>query len=166
LSLNIKERQKGFIMKQAVVAIIKKDNKILSISRRHDLTKFGLIGGKVDYGETLEQALIREVKEESNIDIHSYLPIYVRSESAQTPDQDNFLCTCFYVLWWSGEPKSSDEGLLEWLTESELTGDRGAFPDYNKLALDSMHKSFPNHIPLTTIIADPFSKLLNEEPKL
>lgn len=67
-------------IKQAVVALIIKDGLILSISRRSDSSKYGLIGGKVDPGESLEEALIREIKEESNIDIFDYTFLYSRIE--------------------------------------------------------------------------------------
>lgn len=36
---------------------------------------WGLIGGTVEEGETVEQALIREVKEESNMEVLKYMPI-------------------------------------------------------------------------------------------
>jgi 8-oxo-dGTP pyrophosphatase MutT (NUDIX family) len=57
------------MMKEAVVALIIKDGLILAISRRHNRSKFGLIGGKVDSDESREQALIREVKEETGLEI-------------------------------------------------------------------------------------------------
>lgn len=36
---------------------------------------WGLIGGSIEKGESAEEALIREIKEESNMKITSYLPI-------------------------------------------------------------------------------------------
>ena len=54
-----------------VAAIIKKDNKILATQRGYGefegLWEFP--GGKIEDGETKEEALIREIKEELNADI-------------------------------------------------------------------------------------------------
>ena len=54
-----------------VAAIIKKDNKILATQRGYGefegLWEFP--GGKIEEGETKEEALVREIKEELNADI-------------------------------------------------------------------------------------------------
>lgn len=54
-----------------VAAIIKKDNKILATQRGYGefegLWEFP--GGKIEEGETKEEALIREIKEELNADV-------------------------------------------------------------------------------------------------
>ena len=54
-----------------VAAIIKKDNKILATQRGYG--EFGGLwefpGGKIEDGETKEEALVREIKEELNADI-------------------------------------------------------------------------------------------------
>ena len=54
-----------------VAAIIKKDNKILATQRGYGefegLWEFP--GGKIENGETKEEALVREIKEELNADI-------------------------------------------------------------------------------------------------
>ena len=54
-----------------VAAIIKKDNKILATQRGYGefegLWEFP--GGKIEDGETKEEALVREIKEELNADI-------------------------------------------------------------------------------------------------
>ncbi|AMK16158.1 (deoxy)nucleoside triphosphate pyrophosphohydrolase [Methanobrevibacter olleyae] len=54
-----------------VAAIIKKDNKILTTQRGYGEFKglWEFPGGKIEEGETKEDALIREIKEELNADI-------------------------------------------------------------------------------------------------
>ncbi len=44
-----------------------RDPKVLAVKRLKSKGKLGLPGGKVDSGETLEEAIVREVKEECNI---------------------------------------------------------------------------------------------------
>ena len=58
-------------MIKTVAAIIIKDDKILLAKRGHMPFKnyWTLPGGHIDKGETKKQALIKEVKEETNLDI-------------------------------------------------------------------------------------------------
>lgn len=58
-------------MKDVVIGIVSKDEKILMIKRAKvegDL-EYAFPGGKVELGETKEQAVIREVKEETGINV-------------------------------------------------------------------------------------------------
>ncbi len=56
---------------EVVAAIIKKDNTVLATQRGHGAFKglWEFPGGKIEVGETKEAALIREIKEELNIEI-------------------------------------------------------------------------------------------------
>jgi mutator protein MutT len=69
-------KQNFFInMASAVVAVIYNDNDELLITRRKNNPFEGLLdlpGGFVNIGETAENAVIREVKEELNIDVSEY----------------------------------------------------------------------------------------------
>jgi 8-oxo-dGTP pyrophosphatase MutT (NUDIX family) len=129
-------------IKEAVVALIIQDGLILSISRRNDKTKFGLIGGKVDPGETLIEALIRETKEESSVLIKDHVFLYERIEPGG-PDGIDFFSRCYYISDWSGVPASLEEGEVTWLTEEELTSTKAAFPEFNKRALEVFKLKFP-----------------------
>ena len=57
---------------KAIGAIIIKNNKILLIKRKNPPLGYACFAGHVDEGETFEKALIREVKEEGNLDITNY----------------------------------------------------------------------------------------------
>jgi len=50
-------------------AVIEKDNKVLLVKRNHEPFNgyWTLPGGHIDFGETAEQAVIREVKEETGL---------------------------------------------------------------------------------------------------
>lgn len=130
-------------MRTAVVALIIKDGLILSISRRNNKTKFGLIGGKVDVGETLEQALVRETREEAGIELISYQEIYVREEAPEVEGGEAFYTYCYYALAWSGDPQDSEEGVVKWMTAKELTSESGAFAEYNAKTLSFFKEMFP-----------------------
>ncbi len=92
-------------MKQAVRAIIMHDKKLLVMHR----DKFGmkytvLIGGGIDMGESIEQALYREVREETGVVIQN--PRLVFIEEAGPPYGTQYVFLCDYV---SGEPQLSED---------------------------------------------------------
>jgi 8-oxo-dGTP diphosphatase len=128
-------------MDKAAVILIVKDGLILGISR--STSKFGIIGGKLDPGETPEQAAIREAREETGIEVISCVQIYERVEEAEFSDGLDFYTYSFYATEWEGEPKSSDEGEVSWLTKDQLLGSTGAFPDYNFNNLLALKEKFP-----------------------
>jgi 8-oxo-dGTP diphosphatase len=87
-------------MRKASRAIIIKDDKLLVTKRN----KFGneyyiLIGGGVDIGEDLEQALYRELQEESGVQVSNPRLVFVENAGDIYGLQHIFLCE--YV---SGEP--------------------------------------------------------------
>lgn len=59
-------------MIEVVAAVIVKDNMILATQRGYGefKGKWEFLGGKVEFNENLENALIREIKEETNADIN------------------------------------------------------------------------------------------------
>lgn len=134
-------------MRNAAVMLVVKDGKILAVSRRHDKTKFGLPGGKVEPDETPEQAAIRETEEETGIKVSDCVFIFRRDEPRDRPEGEDFHAYCYYALNWSGEPHDSEEGTVEWMTEEDLIGDKGAFADYNNRTLITFKTLYPNILP-------------------
>lgn len=88
-------------MRKAVRAVVVKDEELLVMHR----SKFGheyytLIGGGIDFGETAEQSLLREIKEETGIEVKNERLVFV--EHAGDPFGVQYIYHCDYV---SGEPK-------------------------------------------------------------
>lgn len=85
-------------MKQGVCVIIDVygNEEVLAISRRNNHTLWGLPGGKVDQGESPEEAAVRELKEECglNLDKHHLVPIYVGP--CYGKDGNDFWTTAYY----------------------------------------------------------------------
>ncbi len=50
-----------------------KDMNILTVSRKHDSLDLGLPGGKLEETETILEAITREMKEETGLDISSFI---------------------------------------------------------------------------------------------
>lgn len=93
----------------AVSAAIVRDGKVLIIRRAAGLATgiYTLPGGVVEVGETLTQAVIREVREETGLDIEPVALAGYR-EMVQR-DRENkvarhFVILCFAARWLSGEP--------------------------------------------------------------
>lgn len=70
-------------------------------------------GGKIENGETQKQALVRELKEELDIDVHSCTPwVTFTYEYPKTVVNLAF----WRVTGWVGTPKSQEEQQLAWTT--------------------------------------------------
>ena len=67
-----KAKYNGLIKHFTSAAIIKKENKYFLIDRKKKPFGWAPIAGHVDEGENAKQALIREVKEESNWKVKSF----------------------------------------------------------------------------------------------
>lgn len=79
-------------MKQAVCVLVKVGPAYLAVTRR-DTGTVGLVGGKVDPGETTTQAIVREVKEEVGLSLD---PAQVRPVfTAVCPVDADYLTTTF-----------------------------------------------------------------------
>ena len=107
----------------AAVALIDGDGRIL-IARRPEGKKMAGLwefpGGKVEAGETPEQALIRELEEELGIVTKNscLAPIAFASHSYEDM---HLLMPLFVCRIWEGIPVAKEGQTLKWLQISELT---------------------------------------------
>lgn len=53
----------------AVAAIVFDNKGRILLQKRRDVGQWGLIGGHVEFGETVEQAIYREIQEETDLSI-------------------------------------------------------------------------------------------------
>lgn len=111
--------------KVAVCAIVFKGEKILGVTRRNKPNHWGLPGGKVENNETLRQALIREVKEETDLDV-------VYSKLIFSDEDDEGWTTFCYLCGTTGEPKVKEEGIgVAYILFDDLLVDHAPFKQYN-----------------------------------
>lgn len=132
-------------MKQAGVMLVVKDGLILAISRRHNKNIFGLPGGKFDEGvdRSSMDTAIRETLEETSVQVKRCTQVYQRVELGDGPQGVDFYSTTYYATEWEGEPQTSEEGEVKWLTAEELTATYAAFGDYNRNMLNQFKEMFP-----------------------
>jgi ADP-ribose pyrophosphatase YjhB (NUDIX family) len=77
----------------AARAIIIENGKMLVMHRNKQGSEyFTLVGGRVNDGETIEQALIREVREETGFEVTQYRLVYYEDHPAPYNEQYIFLC--------------------------------------------------------------------------
>lgn len=93
----------------AVSAAIMRDGKVLIVRRAAGLATgiYTLPGGVVEAGETLTEAVIREVQEETGLSIEpvtlaGYREMIVRDNQGKIAR--HFVIACFAARWLSGEP--------------------------------------------------------------
>src|SRR5512137_813426 len=83
-----------------VSAIVEWQDRIILTRRRNEPQKgiLALPGGFVDYDESLEEALIRELQEELNLTVTA--PVYLCSDSERYPSRDvlYFTTIAFFVV--------------------------------------------------------------------
>ena len=93
-----------------VDAIIPYRGKIVVIRRRNEPFKgyYALPGGIVEYGETVEEAVLREVKEETGLDVKIHKLVGVYSDPNRDP-RGHFVSICFITLPVGGELKAGSD---------------------------------------------------------
>lgn len=114
-----------FRKKSVCLFALNKEGKVLAVARRGTTNAWGLAGGKVDLGENMVEALIREVYEETYIklDPNKLEPVFERV------DPPYFVVTYLYKDIIEDEPKQGDAGPATWVTWDELIS--GPFGEYN-----------------------------------
>ncbi|MEI6304741.1 MAG: NUDIX domain-containing protein [Candidatus Taylorbacteria bacterium] len=150
-------------IRHRATAIIYKDEKLLLFRRvKPNAEYFVFPGGGTNEGETIEEALLREVQEELSLDVLKYdylftikdLKINNSAINYSTDPQDHhyFLITEFHGVPELGGPEkeSADENnkyFIEWHTFNQLNCIQNIYPGniVSKL-MESMSRSSPENM--------------------
>ncbi len=104
-------------------ALIVRENQIL-FQRRADNGRWGLIGGLVEMNETYTQAALREIREETGLEVKldSFLGIFHNHNMVwSNGDAAHVICAMFTASIVRGEPRTDEESLeLRFFGRNEL----------------------------------------------
>lgn len=105
------------------------DRLLLQNRRKKDWDGWTLPGGHIEKGESIVDAVVREMQEETGLTIHSPKLCGIK----QFPiENGRYLVFLFRTESFSGEVRSSDEGEMRWISRSELS-DFHTVPDFEEL---------------------------------
>lgn len=116
-------------MKEKVCTLLflRRDNEILLAMKKRGFgaNRYNGVGGKVDPGETIEQALIRECQEEINVTPTSYRQVAEHDFIQNEGDDPWRMYVHVYMCdQWQGEPVETEEMAPEWFDISKIPYDK------------------------------------------
>lgn len=133
-------------------AIILSGNKLLAMTDEN-APYYYLIGGKVELHETAEAAVLREIKEEMNVNAEIVRPLWVcQNFFTEKVNKDRYHELCFYFLVDISKTDILDKGnkfvlqegkhtlTFEWLNISELN-DKHIVPEFIKNEITDLPKT-------------------------
>jgi 8-oxo-dGTP diphosphatase len=125
---NVKFLQKCIIVDdKGLILALRRDPKDVRRPNCWDLP-----GGNYEEGETIDDCIKREVKEETSLTIHTVRPLYVSGNMGTTYHDINVIALTQMCSDWTGEVVLSSEHVeFRWVKPGEFmeleTGDDGGF---------------------------------------
>jgi 8-oxo-dGTP diphosphatase len=117
--------------------IIEIENGIVLIERKNEPLGWALPGGFVDYGETLEDAAVREAREETSLEVSNLRLVGCYSSPDRDPRHHNI--SIVYAATGSGPPHAADDAAnlavfpINSLPENLCFDHRKILSDYGRL---------------------------------
>lgn len=109
------------IRKAVQVVVLNNKGNVLCVSRKDNHADFSLPGGKVEDGETDTRAAIRELKEETGLDVKRMTLIYANTMYG--------MLGYTYFAECTGEIQTSEPHAVKWGTFKDLA--EGRFGEWN-----------------------------------
>jgi 8-oxo-dGTP diphosphatase len=113
---------------QVTLLFLRSEGRILLAmkKRRFGVGKWNGVGGKVEPGETYEQAAIRECQEEIGV-TPKHIKLQGELHFFDLPDVEHY-CHIYVAYDWEGEPVETEEMRPQWFNEQDIPYDQ-MWPD-------------------------------------
>lgn len=115
------------------------DGRIVLITRKNPPPGWAIPGGYVDYGESLEQAAVREAKEETGLEVTLLRQFHTYSDPNR--DQRHHTITTVYIATAEGLPQAGDDAGTVGLFTNETLPEVMAF-DHAAILADYYHDRY------------------------
>ena len=112
---------------------------IVLIKRKNPPPGWAIPGGFVDYGESLEEAAVREAKEETNLDAKLVRQLHTYSDSKRDPRHHSI--STVYIAKAEGIPQAKDDALEIGIFNESNLPDQIAF-DHRSILSDYFKRAF------------------------
>jgi ADP-ribose pyrophosphatase YjhB (NUDIX family) len=112
---------------------------IVLIKRKNPPYGWAIPGGFVDYGENLEEAAMREAKEETNLDVKLIRQFHTYSDPKRDPRHHSI--STVYIAKAKGKPKAKDDALQIGIFNESNLPDEMAF-DHRSILSDYFKRVF------------------------
>jgi 8-oxo-dGTP pyrophosphatase MutT (NUDIX family) len=125
---------------QAVCVVMLRDGSPLGITRRDDFSVIGLPGGKIEQGESAEEAAVRELMEETGyvVSYRDVTHLYTGIESGS-----GLLVSTYLAPDPGDDPDQTCHGVVSWTSWTALTA--GPFGPYNLAVRHALADTVPEH---------------------
>jgi ADP-ribose pyrophosphatase YjhB (NUDIX family) len=112
----------------AVGGIVVRDGRVLLVRRGREPSagRWTIPGGAVGVGERLQEAVVRELREECGVEVEvgpmvEVLDRVIRDAAGRV--QFHYVIVDYLARWVAGEPRAgSDAAAVRWLTQEEWAG--------------------------------------------
>ena len=112
---------------------------IVLIKRKNPPYGWAIPGGFVDYGESLEEAAVREAKEETNLDVKIIRQFHTYSDPKRDPRHHSI--STVYIAKGKGIPQAKDDALEIGIFNESNLPDEIAF-DHRSILKDYFRRAY------------------------
>ena len=110
----------------ATIAVVLREGQVMLVRRANppDAGRWGFPGGKIEFGETVHQAAVRELYEETAIRgeaVQSFTALDVFDHADDASLRRHFVLVAVLCQWRAGEPVAGDDALeAGWFALADL----------------------------------------------